>query len=433
LASKDILSAVRIRNFAWLWVGSLGSSFAMNMQIIARGWYVYDLTSSAVDLAWVTVSFMLPTVLFSLYGGVIADKFSKKKIIVAAQALNFIATTVMAIIILTERVSFWDFMWVGLFNGTILALSMPARQAFVPELIPERLIFTAMGLTTSGWNISRIIAPALAGLLIAVIAEGDKTSSFGVGIVYLIIASLYLFSALTMLLIDNSGSPIDNEKKGAFREMKEGLVYVLDHPPVLGLIILSVIPFLFGMSLNTLLPAFNEEMLSGQADDLGFLISMMGLGAIIGSLMMATMGNIKNKGNWLIASCLGWGLVTSAFGLTTNQVAAMSAIVCFGWFMSWNMSMNRGLLQLQVDGYMRGRIMSIDMMSHGLMPIGVFPISLIADHYDVGVALFVSGIAFILTTIVTVLFVPAVRRTDVFKDKSENVVNLAVASDSEVV
>ena len=327
MASKDILSAISIRNFAWLWIGSLGSSFAMNMQIIARGWYVYDLTSSAVDLAWVTVSFMLPTVLFSLYGGVIADKFSKKKIIIGAQALNFIATTVMAIIILTERVNFWDFMWVGLFNGTILALSMPARQAFVPELIPERLIFTAMGLTTSGWNISRILGPALAGLLIAVIAEGDKTSSFGVGIVYLIIAGLYLFSALTMLLIDNPGSPIAGEKKGALSEVKEGLVYVLDHPPVFGLIILSVIPFLFGMSLNTLLPAFNEEMLSGQADDLGFLISMMGVGAIIGSLMMAAMGNIKNKGNWLIASCLGWGLVTSVFGLTTTQFAAMAAII----------------------------------------------------------------------------------------------------------
>ncbi len=215
MASKDILSAIRIRNFAWLWIGSLGSSFAMNMQIIARGWYVYDLTSSAVDLAWVTVSFMLPTVLFSLYGGVIADKFSKKKIIIWAQALNFLATTIMAFIILTERVSFWEFMWVGLFNGTILALSMPARQAFVPELSPERLIFTAMGLSTSGWNISRILGPALAGLLIAVIAEGDKTSSFGVGIVYLIIASLYLFAALTMLLIDHPGSPVVGEKQGA--------------------------------------------------------------------------------------------------------------------------------------------------------------------------------------------------------------------------
>ena len=433
MASKDILSAIRIRNFAWLWIGSLGSSFAMNMQIIARGWYVYDLTSSAVDLAWVTVSFMLPTVLFSLYGGVIADKFSKKRIIVSAQALNFIATVVMAVIILTERVTFWDFMWVGLFNGTILALSMPARQAFVPELIPERLIFTAMGLTTSGWNISRILGPAFAGLLIAVIAEGDQTSSFGDGVVYCIIAGLYLFSALTMLLIDNSGVPVSGQKQGALSEMKDGLVYVLEHPPVFGLILLSVIPFLFGMSLNTLLPAFNEEMLAGKADDLGFLISMMGLGAIVGSLMMAASGSIKNKGNWLIASCLGWGLVTSLFGLTVNQFAAMLVIICFGWFMSWNMSMNRGLLQLQVDGRMRGRVMSIDMMSHGLMPLGVFPISLIADYYDVGIALFVSGIAFVLATIAAVLFVPAVRTTDYFEDEIGDAVNLVPGSDSETV
>ena len=324
-------------------------------------------------------------------------------------------------------------MWVGLFNGTILALSMPARQAFVPELIPERLIFTAMGLTTSGWNISRILGPAFAGLLIAVIAEGDQTSSFGVGVVYCIIAGLYLLSALTMLLIDNSGVPVSGQKQGALSEMKEGLVYVLEHPPVFGLILLSVIPFLFGMSLNTLLPAFNEEMLAGKADDLGFLISMMGLGAIVGSLMMAAMGSIKNKGNWLIASCLGWGLVTSLFGLTVNQFAAMLVIICFGWFMSWNMSMNRGLLQLQVDGRMRGRIMSIDMMSHGLMPLGVFPISLIADYYDVGIALFVSGIAFVVATIAAVLFVPAVRTTDYFEDEIGDAVNLVPGSDSETV
>ena len=97
------------------------------------------------------------------------------------------------------------------------------------------------------------------------------------------------------------------------------------------------------------------------------------------------------------------------------------------------MSMNRGLLQLQVDGYMRGRIMSIDMMSHGLMPLGVFPISLIADYYNVGIALFVSGIAFVITTILTVLFVPAVRRTDTFEDKAGKIVSLTASPDSDVV
>ena len=135
----------------------------------------------------------------------------------------------------------------------------------------------------------------------------------------------------------------------------------------------------------------------------------------------------------MIASCLCWGLATSIFGLTTSQLMAMCVIVAFGWFMSWNMSMNRGLLQLQVEGHMRGRIMSIDMMSHGLMPIGVFPISLIADHYDVGVALFVSGIAFMLATIGVVLFMPAVRQTDVFGQNEKQEVDLTSVSDSEVV
>jgi MFS family permease len=149
-----------VRNFAWLWVGALSSSFAMNMQIIARGWLVYTLTSSAIDLAWVTMSFMVPTVLFSLYGGVLADRMPKRRVIIWAQALNCGATVVMALIIFSETVTFWDFIWFGFFNGSVLALSMPARQAFVPELVGEHLVFAAMGLNTAGWNLARIVGPA---------------------------------------------------------------------------------------------------------------------------------------------------------------------------------------------------------------------------------------------------------------------------------
>ena len=144
MASRDIYSTLSVRNFRWLWIGSLSSSFAMNMQIIARGWLVYALTSSATDLAWVTLSFMLPSVVFSLYGGVLADRLPKRGVIIIAQSMNCVATLLMALIIFRGEVSFWDFIWIGFFNGSVLALSMPARQAFVPELIPEKLIFTAM-------------------------------------------------------------------------------------------------------------------------------------------------------------------------------------------------------------------------------------------------------------------------------------------------
>ena len=415
MASKDIFSALEVANFRWLWVGSLGSSFAMNMQIIARGWLVYELTSSALDLAWVTLSFMLPSVIFSLYGGVLADRLPKRRVIAWAQALNCVATLVMATIIFSGNVKFWDFIWFGFFNGTVLALSMPARQAFVPEIIPERLIFTAMALNTTGWNLSRIIGPAFAGLLIAWLAGGDKTSTYGVGIVYVVIASLYLFSALTVLKVDRPGKTQRNRDGDSWSDVREGLRYVVEHPPVFALIVLSILPFLFGMPLNTLLPAFNQDVLQGHADDLGYLISAMGGGAIIGSLLMATMGDMRNKGFWLIVSCLGWGLVTAAFGAFDAQGAALVLIAVIGLLSSWNMSLNRGMLQMQVEDHMRGRIMSIDMMSHGLMPLGVFPISLIAEYYGVGAALVTSGFALMAITLLVAIFLPSVRsiaRTD---------------------
>lgn len=412
MASRDIGQALAERNFLWLWIGSLGSSFAMNMQIIARGWLVYTLTSSAIDLAWVTMSFMVPTVIFSLYGGVLADRMRKRTVIVWAQALNCAATVVMAVIIFSETVTFWDFIWFGFFNGTILALSMPARQAFVPELVGEKLVFAAMGLNTASWNLARIIGPAFAGLLIALIADGDKTSHFGVGVVYIVIAVLYFVSAATMLLIDRPGKVKQEAAASALDDMLEAMRYVLARPPVFGLIVLSILPFLFAMPLNTLLPAFSEEILGGHADDLGFLVSAMGAGAIVGSFVMASMGDLRHKARWLILTCIGWGILTSAFGLSTTQWLAMGLIAVVGFISSWNMSMNRGMLQVQVDDHMRGRVLSVDMMSHGLMPLGVFPISYIAETYDVGVALAVSGGCLVLLTLLCLVFVPSVRKTD---------------------
>jgi MFS family permease len=362
-----------------------------------------------MDLAWVTLSFMLPSVLFSLYGGVLADRLPKRRLIVFAQSLNALATLIMAWIIFSGTVVFWDFIWFGFFNGTILALSMPARQAFVPELIPQPLIFTAMALNTTGWNLSRIVGPALAGLLIAWLAGGDKQSAFGVGVVYVVIAALYLSSALTTLLVDLPGKSSQIQNTGTYNEMREGLAYVFAHPRIFALLLLSIIPFLFGMPLNTLLPAFNQDVLGGYADSLGILVSAMGGGAILGSMMMATMGDMKRKGFWLVVSSLCWAGATAAFGMGSSVAWAILAIALIGLVSAWNMSLNRGLLQHTVDAHMRGRIMSIDMMFHGLMPIGVFPISWVAETYGVGTALTVSGIAFGGLIVLSYLLSPAVR------------------------
>jgi len=385
----------------------------MNMQIIARGWLVYTLTSSAMDLAWVTLSFMLPTVVFSLWGGVVADRLPKRRIIALAQTLNCVATIIMGYIIFSDRVNFWDFIWFGFFNGTILALSMPARQAFAPELIPQRLIFTAMALNTTSWNLSRILGPALAGFLIAWVAAGDTSSTYGVGIVYFVIAILYFVSIITILMVRKPGlSKQTEDQQSPLTDMADAFRYVWAHPPVFGLILLSIVPFLFGMPINTLLPAFNEDILGGGPDTLGLLMSAMGGGAIIGSLLLAGANEFKNRAAWLIATCVGWGAFTSAFGFSQTLVFSALMIGVIGFVSSWNMSLNRGLLQLQVDDHMRGRILSVDMMSHGLMPIGVIPISIIAEHYSVATAIVVSGVAFMVLVGLLTMMAQSVRRVD---------------------
>jgi len=404
-----MFSSLAERDFRWLWTGSLASSFAMNMQIVARGWLVYDLTGSALDLGWVTLSFTLPQVIFSLWGGVVADRLSKRVIIAAAQSANFIATAAMALIVITGRVDFWDFIWFGFFNGTVLALSMPARQAYVPELVGEGRVFNAIALNTASWNLSRIVGPSLAGGLIAVFAAGDRTSAFGVGIVYCMIALLYLVAAVSVLFVRQPFRPrARGAAQTALGDIADGFRYVVANPPVLGLILLSLTPFLFGMPINTLLPAFNKDILGGGADGLGFLLTSMGLGAIAGSLMLARVGDLKRKGTWLIWTCIAWGALMAVFAETTALFPATAVIALIGWCSAWNMALNRGLLQVIADPEMRGRIMSIDMMSHGLMPLGILPITYLAEATSIGLALVVAG-AILAVSVVGLARLPSVR------------------------
>jgi len=396
-----MLSSLAARDFRSLWLGSLASSFAMNMQIVARGWLVYDMTSSTVKLAWVTLSFMLPQVIFAMWGGVLADRLPKRRIIATGQALNFMATAAMSYVIIIGSVTFWDFLWIGFFNGTVLALSMPARQAFVPELVGEALVFNAMALNTASWNLSRILGPTLAGGIIAVVAAGDKTSAFGVGVVYCIITALNLVASVTTARINQVGRR-HREPTGQspFADIAEGMRYVWHTPRVRGLILLSLAPFLFGMPINTLLPAFSHGVLHGGPDDLGLLLGAMGGGAIIGALMLARVGDVTRKGVWLIATCIAWGVLMGVFAMTRSLLWAGAVIALIGWLNAWNVALNRGLLQTIAAPQMRGRIMSIDQMSQGLMPIGIIPIGYLAEVAGVSIALAVAGGVLVIAALV---------------------------------
>ncbi len=396
-ADKSIFASLKIRDYALLWSGMVGSAFAMNMQLVAQGWLVYEMTVSALNLAWVTLAFMVPQVVFSLIGGVLADRLRKRHVILYGQALNGVATLFMAVIVITGNVSFWDFIWVGFLNGTLLALSMPARTAFIPEIVGEPLMFNAMAFNTAAWNLSRILGPALAGFLIAVFAGGDTTSHLGVGMVYFVLSALYIVSSVTVLFMKHTGKPA-RRRGSPVKDVMDGIDYARRSPVIGGLILLSIVPFLFGMPINTLMPAFNTDVLQGGPGDLGLLMTAMGVGAIGGSLVLAKLGGLRHKGIWLFSTCLVWGACVAACGAAGTPFWAMVMVGAVGFMGAVNMSMNRSIVTLQVAQAMRGRIMSIDMMSHGLMPLGLLPISYIAQVFSVQAAFVVSGVLLAVIT-----------------------------------
>jgi MFS family permease len=364
----------------------------MQMQMVARGWLIYAMTSSPLALTWVMLSFMLPSFIFSLAGGVIADRLNKKPIIVFSQFLNALATVLLAYIIFNGTIDFWHFIFFGLFNGTILAFSMPARSAMIPEVVGEENLVNAMALQSATFNLSRILGPALAGVLIAIFAAGDTTSTYGVGIVFFIIAALYMLAVLTTALLRHQGTPLQAGMTSPIDDIKEGLHYMWDDKVMLGLLIMGFVPFTFGFSASFLLPAFNQDIIGGGPDDLGLLMTSMGAGAFVGSMILARLGDISRKGRVMFVAAYLWAIALAAFAFSTSLIAALLTGAALGFFGSVFGALNMSVIQLTVRPDIRGRVMSIMMMTFGLMPIGVIPVSALAEFVGIDIALMVSSI-----------------------------------------
>jgi MFS transporter, DHA1 family, staphyloferrin A biosynthesis exporter len=407
-----MFSSLRVRDFRFLWGGTLASSFAMNIQIVARGWLVYEMTESALKLSWVMLSFAIPQVLFALLGGALADRVAKKTLMMTAQSANFLAALIMAWFVFTEQVTFWHFIWLGFFNGTVLALSMPSRQSIIPQVVGQQQVMNAISLNSASMNLSRILGPALAGGLIALFYVEGTIPYFGVGLVYLIIATLYFTAAISVSFVNISGKSKRMNDNSMVKDIGEGVAYILGTPVMYGLVILGTVPMMFGMPLQQLMPAFNASVLEGGPSSLGFLQMAMGIGAITGTLMLARMGDVGSKGLLLFGGLVIWGSAITLFTFSGTLPMALGLGAFAAIFSSSLMALNRTLMQLQAPDHMRGRIMSVDQMAHGFMPVGILPIGYLADQIGVQGGLQVSAGLLIVITLLCLWWLPDVRRLD---------------------
>ena len=392
-----MFQSLRIRDFRHLWVANLVASFAMQMQMVARGWLIYDITSSPLALTWVVLSFMLPSFVFSLWGGVLADRVRKKPIMIGGQLVNAAATVALAMIVYRGDVTFWHFIYFGLFNGAIMSLSMPARAAVVPELVPERVMVNAMALQSATYSAARVAGPALAGWLIAWFAGGDvndstHSSTAAVGIVLYIIAGMYLVSVVATAMLRYQGHPTPRPGAKMLDDIAEGFRYMGRERIVLGLLVMGIVPMMFGFAPSFLAPVFNKEILDGDPQTLGYLMTAMGVGSLSGSLLLARLGDIGGKGKVMFACCYVWALGLVGFALSPTLAVAMAFGIIVGIFGSLVGSLNMSVVTLAIASEVRGRVMSIMMMSFGIMPIGMIPIAAAAEFTGIASALVGSAI-----------------------------------------
>ena len=298
ILASPIFETLHIRDFRWIWIGSFISFMAMNMQMITRGWLVLRLENdSPLALVLVMVSFAAPMTVVSLVGGALADRFPKKNLIILSQSGNAVMTFGLAMLDASGEIWFGAVLIIGVINGSMMAINMPSRQAIISDIVPESKLMNAVALNNSAMNLTRIIGPAIAGFLIVFI----DTS----GVFYLI-SAIYVLSALSLLMVKTNSVQTNGVRKSVGKDIFEGLRYVWSDVHLRGLILMAFLPSLFGFTLFALLPVWAREALNVNSSDLGILMTMMGVGALIGTLGLAAVRKFDRRGILLLGlGCSG--------------------------------------------------------------------------------------------------------------------------------
>ena len=402
LGRLPITETLAYPDFRWVFLGSFASFMAMNMNLVTQSWLVVELMNdSPLALSLSIVSFTAPITVVSLVGGVMADRIPRRRLVIISQSGNALMTFLMATLDLTGVIDFWQVMAIGLVNGSMMAFNMPSRQAIISDIVPENRLMNAVSVNNSSMNLTRVIGPATAGFLILFI---DTWA------VFYLVSLVYVFSALSMTMVRAGSKPVARSGKGVTGDIGAGLAYVAKNQTRLGLIIMSFIPALFGYSYYALLPAWGREALDIGSEDLGVLMMLMGVGALVGTLILASMRNFDRRGAFLLLFCLLWGAALATFAQTSSYLHAVPLLMLVGLLNSVFMSLNMTLIQIYSAPEMRGRMMSIAMMSFGVMPLSGVPFGILAEFTNTPFALTLSGLLLVAFTLVFAAVYPSYRR-----------------------
>jgi MFS family permease len=390
------------RDFRWLWLGTATSFMALTMQQITRGWLILRLTDdSPFALSLVMMSFALPLTFASLLGGVLADRVARRQMIIMSQGGNAIMTFLLATLDITGRIHFWHLIVIGFVNGTLAAFNMPSRQSIISDIVPGKDLMNAISLSSAGMNLSRVAGPALAGLLIIYLDTAR---------VFYLIGCVYAASVFLTAMIRTARQPAGSNGKGVAADILDGFNYAKGDPTLLGLVIMCLVPALFGFPYIALVPAWAREALNAQADGLGLLMMAMGIGSLTGALILASIRQLKRRGAFLVANGFARGLSVVIFSRCLSYNSALPSLFLVGLMSAVFMSLNMTLMQLYSSDEMRGRIVSMAMMTFGIMPLSAVPFGAIAESIGTAASLEIGGLLLCLFATVFFFAYPKFRK-----------------------
>lgn len=401
ISLRQTFAALKYRNYRLWFVGQLVSLVGTWMQSTAQGYLVYQLTNSPAYLGYVGFAAGIPSWLFMLYGGVVADRVSRRTLLLMTQTVMMILAFILAGLTFAGVVQPWQIVALAFGLGIANAFDAPARQAFVLEMVDREDLTNAIALNSTMFNSATVLGPAVAGLTYAALGPAWCFTLNGLSFIAVIIA---------LLLMRLQPVATQERTTSVLEDLKEGLAYVLCHPIIRTVIAVVAVTSLFGMAYVTLIPAWAVDVLKGDATTNGLLQSARGVGALIGALMIASLGRFRFKGRLLTLGSFVFPGLLLLYAVMRHLVLSLITLVGIGWGFMILFNMANTLIQTQVSDNLRGRIMAIYTLTFfGLMPVGALLAGQVAQTIGAPATVILTALISLAFALLIWLRVPQLR------------------------
>ena len=404
LRLQETFAAMKHYNYRLWFYGQMVSLMGTWMQSTAQGYLIYQLTGSPAYLGLVGFVGGVPALLFTLFGGVIADRISRRNMMVITQSAMLVLAFILAVLAFTKAVQPWHIIVLAFLLGVANAFDAPARVAFVTELVSREDMTNAIALNSTMFNIATVVGPSVAGLTYAAFGPAWCFTINGISFIAVIVA-------LLLMRIKPIAQP--PRRATVMADLKEGLHYVFTHSLILSLIGSIGLVSLFGIGMLTLLPAWATDILHGNVTTNGWLVSARGFGSLVSALMLAYLGSRRFRGRLWTIGAFTMPVMLFIFGLVRWLPLSLIVLVGVGWSFMMVMNNSNALMQSHVPDHLRGRVMSVyTLVFFGAMPLGSLFAGAFAQRFNEPLTVMLSAAVLMVMAIGSWIFLPAIRRQE---------------------